>query len=145
MEQNNKKQNLFQKIFNNKKIRKQITIGLILSLLISSIIIIGYAIHSKPESIWAALCAVQIGVALLWLVGRLGGFSTSRYASRNTTRQSLNRKAIKQKTKDKYLLKRVESPLALEEKEAKKSKAGIWLMLIIGVVYLIIVLIVSFA
>ncbi|CAM9107236.1 DUF3899 domain-containing protein [Mycoplasma todarodis] len=145
MEQNNKKQNLFQKIFNNKKIRKQITIGLILSLLISSIIIIGYAIHSKPESIWAALCAVQIGVALLWLVGRLGGFSTSRYASRNTARQSLNRKAIKQETKDKYLLKRVDSPLALEEEETKKSKAGIWLMLIIGAIYLIVALIVSFA
>ncbi len=145
MEQKNKKQTLFQKIFANKKIRKQIAIGLILSLMISSIIVIGYAIHSRPESIWAALCAVQMGVAVLWLIGRWGGFSTSRYASRNTTRQSLNRKAIKQKTKDKYLLKRVESPLALEEQEAKKSKIGIWVMLSIGFIYLIIALIVSFA
>ncbi len=145
MEQKNQKQTLFKKIFYNKKIRKQIAMGLILSLMVSSIIIIGYVIHSKPESIWGALCAVQIGVALLWLIGRWGGFSTSRYASRNSARQTLNRKAIKQKTKDKYLLKRVESPIALEENEAKKSKAGIWVMLCIGIIYLIVALIVSFA
>ncbi len=142
MEQKNKI-NLLSKIFSNEKNRKQIIMGLIISLMISSIIIVGYAIHSRPSSIWAALCAVQIGIALLWLVGRLGAFSTSRYASRNTTRQALNRKAIKQKTKDKYLLKRLESPFELEKNEVKKSKAGIWTMLIIGLIYLIITLIIS--
>ncbi len=128
--------NYFKSKLKDSNIRKEICIGLINTLLISSIIIIGYSLGSKHQAIWLSLCVTQLGSAIIWLIIRLGAFTTTGYSTRNISRNRMNKVFNKKKTDKK--LKRVESPIALEKKLAKKSKAGVYLMFFVGVIYVFI-------
>ncbi len=119
----------------NKNVRKQIVIGLIISLLILCIPIVGYSINSKPLSILAALFVTQSGIALLWLIFKKGFASTTRHAMRNSSALIL-----KKKNKINKNFTRSNSPIELENTDSKKSSAGIWLMLSISVIYAIYIL-----
>ncbi|CAM9114453.1 DUF3899 domain-containing protein [Mycoplasma marinum] len=135
----NKKQNVLKKIFSDSESRKQIAIALIMTLLIAIfIIVVGYFMKKDTGTVMAILGVVEMCFGLLWLLFRSGLASTSRYAMRNTASSALNKKSNKKNIEKKYHIKRSSSPYDLEQKESKKKKIGIYLMIAIGITFTLI-------
>ena len=126
---------------------KNIFKGLIISLFISFLYIYGAINSEKIDDAIITVAMVQLGIATLWLVIRMGLFSTASYGSRNFAKSSVQNKNKKigiydsKDVKNHIRFKKNESPMELEEKARRKSKVPIYTMFVIGVIELIAALI----
>lgn len=128
---------------------KELIKGGILSVFPLIILIVGYSIGSREDAIWIALAITQLGLSILWVITRLGAFSTTGYGMRKYARSHANyreRKYENEPTYKKINRKDLPSSAAgIVEESLKKSWQGIFLAFGIGLVELAISLIISFA
>ncbi|MCK5807128.1 MAG: hypothetical protein KAG91_01895 [Mycoplasmataceae bacterium] len=119
---------------------KSLLIGFIVWVIILIIIVsIGYAVGSANTVIWPAIIVTQMAAALLWLIARIGGFSTFSHGMRGMGNSALNRKSKLGEFTDKER-KETKKPFELEKEAKSKNKQGIIMMVILTVIETIIIL-----
>lgn len=127
---------------------KELIKGGILSVFPLVILIVGYCIGSREDTIWVALAITQLGFVVMWVIVRLGAFSTMGYGMRKYARSNSayrERKFENEPTYKKVNRKALPSTANdIVDESLKKSWQGILLAMFIGVVELSIALIVTF-
>lgn len=128
---------------------KEIIKGCVLSALPLIILIVGYSIGSDEDSIWIALAVTQLGLAILWVVIRLGAFSTMGFGARKYSRSFATMREKKYEHEPTYKkVNRKDLPKSANEivdENINKSWQGIILSLSVGIIELIASLILAFA
>ncbi|CAM9140089.1 DUF3899 domain-containing protein [Mycoplasma marinum] len=130
---------------------KQFIIGLSLSLILLLSFITAMIVGKyKYTDTLVALSVGQLCIAIMWMIIRVGLFSTSSLGMRRYTKSHLHKKHEKigvynETKKSQIKVNEYNSTNDIEENSSYKSKIGIYTMFIIGFIELLISIIVIFA
>lgn len=117
---------------------------LIASFVVLLIPIIAYAFKLREDNIWWATFVTQLGIGLIWLFITFGLFREKRHKNKTPVFRSLKMKRLAQE--EAQINKSLPKAKINQQKETKKvkSRQGCSLMILTSLIYLIIVLVISY-